>query len=65
MDHGCLALLWLAVFLRFELIFNDPICLWVEWTGGSVFEFPLFRECVNSLDEYCGSLSLITSHGLP
>ena len=52
MDHGCLALLWLAVFLPFELIFNDPICLWVEWTGGSVFEFPLFRECLNSLDGY-------------
>ena len=44
MDHGCLALLWLGDSLSFELIFERAICLWVEWTGGSVFEFPMFRE---------------------
>ena len=24
--------------------FNELICLWVECTGGSVFEFPMFCE---------------------
>ena len=47
MDHSCIVLLWLADSLPFELIFQRAhllVELWVEWTGGSVFELPLFRE---------------------